>query len=526
LNLQVDLVDEKLGEMIDGLQSRQYMLLRKRFVSLPRRRITIATFFSGTEIYFIMWMRLAAMCHALFGSKLELSLEWTVEKDAWKRDFTGPRTPSKHAFADVIQLAKDNWKGHDFVTGGQERLYSTDIAAAGFECDTVSKLTHDSTASACMELQSGKTGTTGRATLLCIVRFRFALTFLENSSILGLRNIMYIINYLNFYGFYVYHCLIKGEKHGSPSRRERQIMLVTPVSETEIDQTESSFVHPAWVKEMALCLESVEIGPGNPDRVLLDMADPLYLEFLDTMGKDRDEKREKEQKRKKAAEKVRRSRESWEVQPDDDGGCENYEADHLELYKNNQLDWPPDIESVPELAVGVQHLQRRMQEAAFFHCARPRSAEEQHARTFHDLQPSLKFLSSVVDQTNTIVCTSVIFDRLRKKVLSGLELLLLQGYPLELLLRDDLPSNVHMTELAGNAFNAWAVLAVMVSALASGALMLQDKSEEMSVSSGSCSLSENSESEGEADESGEAAESEAPVTPSSLSSSESDDAGS
>ena len=68
--------------------------------------------------------------------------------------------------------------------------------------------------------------------------------------------------------------------------------------------------------------------------------------------------------------------------------------------------------------------------------------------------------------TNTIVCNSVLFDRRNKKVISGRECMALQGYPEGLLDAGSKFSNSQLTELAGNAYNAFSFSNILLSMLA------------------------------------------------------------
>ena len=65
----------------------------------------------------------------------------------------------------------------------------------------------------------------------------------------------------------------------------------------------------------------------------------------------------------------------------------------------------------------------------------------------------------------TIVCNSVVYDRLRKQIISGPELLAANGYPYKLAVAHE-TSNNHYTELAGNMFNAFAIGAIFSSIFA------------------------------------------------------------
>jgi len=296
-------------------------------------------------------------------------------------------------------------KGTNLLTGELGELCRTHLCFMGFECDTVSRLQQgNKNASRCMELEEGKTGTTGRATLLMVVFWRHAVTVLENSAILGARNIEYIVAYLNNFGFFVYAFQLAAELYKSPSRRLRQFLLILPLSLEPIDQTEKNFKEPPGLADFKAGLEVMQIGPGDPDSVLVDKENIHYTEVI----LEATENREKQDARPKKAARTSGGSST-------DVGLKNvddWEADHLELFKEVGLDWPPAIQTQDEeLYAAVQHLPRRLQEAAFWHCHRKREPSEQK-RSFHDLQPTLKFRSQIFEQTNCVVCTSTIVGQM------------------------------------------------------------------------------------------------------------------
>ena len=81
---------------------------------------------------------------------------------------------------------------------------------------------------------------------------------------LGAQNIQYCINYLNEYGFFVLHFILRAHDYLSPCVRDRQYMAIVPVSVEPIDQYTEDFVASDWVAEFSVTLASVRSGPGNP----------------------------------------------------------------------------------------------------------------------------------------------------------------------------------------------------------------------------------------------------------------------
>lgn len=211
----------------------------------------------------------------------------------------------------------------------------------------------------------------------------------------------------------------------------------------------------------------MQTGPGNPDDSLMLKDDPAYQAWIQQAFADRCEAELKQEMKKVDAAgaavgaRARSSNTSStkRARTADDQLCQEWEPDHLEMFREAKLSWPPDMKSDPELADAVKHLPRRMQEAAYWHVHRPRPDPD--ARTWHDLNPTLTFRSEVIGQVLTIVCTSVVLDRKMKKILSGIEIMSLQGYPRDLCC-EAYATNTHLTELAGNSFNIYAFIAMIL----------------------------------------------------------------
>ena len=106
-----------------------------------------------------------------------------------------------------------------------------------------------------------------------------------------------------------------------------------------------------------------------------------------------------------------------------------------------------------------------MSRAAFFGCEIWGDCI-QDIETYHDLMQAIgcpKFSSSEVSgPVATCLCRSVLFMRKQRRVISGTECMLMQGYPRDLLQNSNEQANHRLQELAGNSFNGFAMLVIML----------------------------------------------------------------
>ena len=418
-------------------------------------KLMIGTMFTGCEVFYFTLHLLVALLNQNFGVNVETSLEWTVDNVRWKRDYVNARSPPKFSFGDAIELSQNEWRGTDHISNEPAVLYPVHICAIGFECDTVSKLSQVEGREHCIETQSGKTGKTGRATLLCITKFRFPLSLLENSAILGKENIRFITDYLNFFGIIVYAFTLCAKQCRSGVARERQYMLVVPLQETPLDQNAEGYKMPDWVMEFAAALQSLQVGVGDPNSVLMDRDDPHYVMWHQMAVQEHAVMEMKELEKKAVAQAKKKAKTEESV----------WRVDHLEEFRDAGLQWPPCLETDRDLDRAVAHLPRRMQEVAWYFCHNPKYQLD--VPTYHDLNPSITLKSCSRINVMTLVCNSVVWDRQRKRVLWGAENMMLQGLPLDIIMDPAYTiSNAQMTEMAGNMFNAFAIGTILASVIA------------------------------------------------------------
>jgi len=132
-----------------------------------------------------------------FGRDILFKYVFTAEKVEWRRNFIINQWSPEQCFGDVIELCENGWEGKDYISGETRYLAKCDICFAGFACGD-SELNNSDLQSSenGMEENSGRTGSTARATLDLITRCR-CRAFLENLEVLGQQNMHYLTKCLN-----------------------------------------------------------------------------------------------------------------------------------------------------------------------------------------------------------------------------------------------------------------------------------------------------------------------------------------
>ena len=89
-------------------------------------------------------------------------------------------------FEHVVALAENGWRGVNEKSGEAEDIKDCHVLAAGFECDSVSRLNAASSQFRdCVRCAQGRAGTTAAATLQFAQARRPPFVFLENVKTLG-----------------------------------------------------------------------------------------------------------------------------------------------------------------------------------------------------------------------------------------------------------------------------------------------------------------------------------------------------
>jgi site-specific DNA-cytosine methylase len=452
-------VARHISELPSSLHMRLQSNVKARWAS-NLGRVDVGTLFSGCEIFYDELTAIQMFLAATMSMTFEFEHTLAAENVEWKRQFIMDRHAPRHCFGDVVALAANDWVGTDHVSGKTIRMPSVHLLAAGFECDTVSlfNTSRNKDKKECMKLGTGKTGTTGNAALQYITDHRVPVAILENNKTFGSDNIQYIVDYFNAKGFFVIHRLVDAEEYGSCSKRSRQYFVVFEITDgTPIDQSSATYLPPPWSQGFDESMRALKRTVGDPQTCLLQflVQTPSVQNAICDI------------RAKRSLEFVARSaptegKENKKQKKDDE-----WLSIHLDVYRAHDMKWPPAIEELdPKLYENVRHLPTRVQEAAFFHTHKPRQDNHRGVPTYHDLMPNLAWLSEIRNILPTLTCGAIIFDRLNKYVLSGGECLLAQGFHLQhLLAQGQQLSNSNLMELAGNAFNGFALSAILVSTL-------------------------------------------------------------
>eukprot|EP00974_Lingulodinium_polyedra_P018803 1820701-Lingulodinium_polyedra.AAC.1 len=130
-------------------------------------------------------------------------------------------------------------------------------------------------------------------------------------------------------------------------------MVVVDCAGTDIDfsatQFDDKFQLPDWATRYFQTLNTVKIGSGDLNDFLLPDEHARHLI---------------EATHKTAASSFKEVKDP------------KYKVDHLQIFQEAGLDWPPDLENIPGLANGCSHLPQRQQEIAYYQAARSREPEK------------------------------------------------------------------------------------------------------------------------------------------------------
>ena len=306
----------------------------------------------------------------------------------------------------------------------------------------------------------------------CRMIFKFILSHSPSISFLDMRSspsqtsLQYIVGYFNSSGFYVHHFSVKPHELGSSIASEKKMLLIVPLEPEAIDQHNSNFKKPEFIKDFERMFQESHGAHRPPERLLLHLENPsqkrLYDFFL---------KRFVEFKSKEELKKVLTSRKRKSPGEDEPSVSETWEANHYDAFTKAGLEWPPPLENVD----GYENtLSKKILQAMYYYQHIPRSTEDEI--TFHDLSKNLMSGSWAVGTLPTIGPSSIIFmnDGPRSRLLLTQELMILQGYIYEVLFDADGDSpgfssqNKRLMEICASTINSYGMAAVFFCMLRAG----------------------------------------------------------
>ena len=444
--------------------------------------ITYGTIFSGSDLVNPALTTLSYVWRDLYGQEVEFKQLFLVEKEAWRRDFCAAHWGCQHAFQDALQLEAEDWVGWDEISKQCIPVPAVDINIAGFECDSLSncninRLDHHD----CVEKGEDKTGTTAKALLSFTLLRRPGLSWWENVKQLRGKHLAWLIAWCLAHGFILVPNIICALLYGAACRRERQWMLVLDVMGEDVPVPKD--VQDSWaprIQQFSSCLLSLQIGQSPLHEFLLPATDAQLLQW---QASQRLRRQQLDQAKAKAKAKATKPKPTSKPKPKPTakpeattatkrrleklpviaGAPSSGAVQHLELFMQEGLEWPPDWSLCPEADQASQHLPERARDIIYFHSLCKR--EDPQIETVHDVNMSMGWGGQAESAVPCIVCTSKMWLRLEQRQLYGGELLALQGCPYYHLHHDRF-SHDEMTVLAGNAFNAFCTVAVVTATFA------------------------------------------------------------
>ena len=188
-------------------------------------------------------------------------------------------------------------------------------------------------------------------------------------------------------------------------------------------------------------LRALRIPPLDLEDFLLDESDNRVQEFKQRKQEDTNKKQRK---------------------------GDDYKVEHLQMFSDLSLEWPPKYSQPFEDAMGFLNYSPRMMELAWLcrNVAEMKGGKSEYAR---DLNMSIQWGDDSRGEAPCIICTSVIFLARRMRLLSGIEAMFLQMWPMRGPHAQHLAryTQSQLMDLAGNASNGAAVVAKFITIIMS-----------------------------------------------------------
>ncbi len=540
-----DLLASLYKKQYDELPVGMLMQVRKAvacFHKLTKGRITVSTACSGTDLIVYAWEKLAGLWDELFGLRFEVVHSLSCESVRFKQDWIRAHFDVAHIFPDLHRLADSTVEDIEgcFVNIGASMFF-----ACGIECDSVSALNGKRKENAdCIQDDSkeSRTGSTARSCMRFIEKTRPPLWLAENVKNLqasgekGESNLAALIKLANKLGYFVLTIMMSPDSCGVPQSRGRFYIIGIMVASSPIEQLRKAFVEPTWVFEFRAVISAMKLMSLPITAFLAADDDPEVVAAQQARGHGAAKKKKKKAKARGKAGVA--AAEDVVVAPTvEEELAENYEVDHLAMYKQHSVSWPPQFDA--NFLAKTERLVQRQKEILWLEEQVHGKADQLKTWFARDLNMSLGWGQTREELFPCIVSTSTMWIRgllpahqgqpsqIVDRLVAGSELLSLQGFPLSFQeeafsqYKGEIEfSDQQKTDLAGNAFNG-AVLGPLLSALISAA-PIEKALELMSLPFKGDGDDGNREMESAHDddspmgfsEQEEAAESEAPVTPS------------
>ena len=162
----------------------------------------------------------------------------------------------------------ESGSGFDYISQTRAAVPYCDLAAAGFECDSVSGLNVNAKQNRdCVSTSSDNTGTTAKGVVGYIRLRRPRWILLENVACLlaknadGSSNMITLQKTLNAAGYLFWYEVMNSNRFGVPQRRDSVWILGLRVQRHGFDQLCNNFHFPEWHKQASLFMKLLERDP-------------------------------------------------------------------------------------------------------------------------------------------------------------------------------------------------------------------------------------------------------------------------
>ena len=451
-------MDEIAAGFHDAMGSRRKILL---IANLRRHRarnndnhepLKIASGCSGTDLFKFGLDAANNYWKGNFNMEIAVDHVFSVDHDPGKQKWLLDHFSLSYLFKEMKEVAK-GW-AYDLRSKRYVHVPRSNLWIFGFECDSISSYNVNASENRCCAQDfSDKTGSSlGYALayeewggpewiIIEIVRNVFTKPKDGSSSVYEV-----ILALMNRRGIFISPETLWAQKYGPANSRGRVWILCQKIATSAIDQTAKSFTPPGWAADASAMLKDLErpalplerflVGPEDEERIL-NSGDPRFQPNKVVVPQGPANKKVK---------------------------GEDYKAKHLEVFAAAEITWPPDWSSRPILRHRVRHLTERQKEIVFFYTVvHERSAASAGVETSHDINLNITWGSDTADIVCCVATTSIIWLRLRERLLFGQEALALQGVGFEQQSRGSEQYTQHESfRLAGDAFNGFVAMAVLV----------------------------------------------------------------
>jgi site-specific DNA-cytosine methylase len=428
--------------------------------------IPIGTIMSGTDLIMPLLTNFAELLDNKYGFTIVFDHLFSCDKKIEAQTFIEHNFVPKHIYGSLEAMLEDD---PEDIHGTDAPLRHVGILFTCVACDDYSNLnSKHSTSQGCYEDNRGVSGVTGNLVVQLVARIDPLFVLTENVKNWDAQkdkerdsDYTKYAKALNKQGRHSEKAVVCPKQHHCPHSRARVLAWANKESTSPIDQvaTDGTMTNP-MVSRYASCIEMLR-SPAD-ERFLVD-------EFLFDDDSEAVMSWQAERMELKAVEVARKAKAAAKAAEKGEAkDIEAYLVKHLEIYRNNDVEWPPSYDSDPSWRDRMAYLPDRQKECAWFYkvvAQRLNLALD----VITDLNLSLDWSLSCFNDPPHIAClatTSRPYSVLREREVCGEEALQMQGLHRSCYSSMCDLSNAKLIDLAGDAYNGFALAAALFAGLA------------------------------------------------------------